>query len=192
MTQQRRKFKIPALACVLIAVVIAASMFAYFSFGISASANALPEGTYHRLFGSTPLVGGNYSFSPPISKYKALDIALESDGWNQRSLENMTVYASLNYDVFYTSVTSLYQIANLENLTLSGHPNPDLNITGSEFLHEVTAPANDYKPQIYNGVSLRYIWTITVEKDSGMTMPPSGYYQIDAANGELIPTGPLY
>ena len=134
--------------------------------------NNSAEDTYHRLFGSTPIVGGNYSFSPPVPMYRALNIALQSDGWNASSLENMTLYVSLNYDVFYTNVTALNQLAAKENLTLNGHPT-DFNTTvnGFELMHEVTAPVNDYQPQIYNGVSLRYIWTIAIEKDSGIYYP---------------------
>jgi hypothetical protein len=187
MTEQKGKSRSPALACALIAVVVVASLSAYFSISSLASESS-PEGTYHRLFGATPIVGGNYSFNPPVSMYRAIDIALKSDGWNQSSLENMTLYVSLYYEVFYTNVTSLYQLANLENLTLLGHPNPDLNMAGSELLHEVTAPVNDYQPQLFNGASLRYIWTIAVQSNSGMSIPPPCYYQVDAATSELVPT----
>ena len=60
-----------------------------------------------------------------------------------------------------------------------------------ESMYEVTVPVCDYQPQIFSGVSLRYIWNIAVEKDSGMTIPPWGYYLVDAATGELIPPGLL-
>jgi hypothetical protein len=189
--EQKSKSRTLAVACVLCAIVVVASLVAYG--GIMVSGNNSAEGTYHRLFGSTPIVGGNYSFSPPVSMYRALNIALKSDSWNASSLENMTVYVSLNYDVFYTNVTALYQLAAKENLTLNGHPT-DFNqtVSGSELIHEVTAPVNDYQPQIYSGVSLRYIWTIAIQKSSGICIPPWSYYLVDAASGELVPTGILF
>jgi hypothetical protein len=148
---------------------------------------------YHDLFGFTPVVGANYSFSPPISVYCAILIALENGSWTTPDLKNMTVHISLNYCIFYTNVTALYYIAAKENLTLLGHPNPDLNSTqqGFESLYQVNTPAVSYQPAIFNGVSLRYIWTVTVDEDSGSCIPPPGCYFVDAATGQLIPTGPL-
>ena len=148
---------------------------------------------YHDLFGFTPVVGANYSFSPPISVYCAILIALENGSWTTPDLKNMTVHVSLDYYIFYTNVTALYQVAAKENLTLLGRPNPDLNspMQGFELLNQVNASLANYQPEIFNGASLRYIWTVTVEEDSGFGIPPPGYYLVDAATGELIPTGPL-
>lgn len=188
---QKNNSRIFGVACILVAVVFVSSLIGYSSF-IGASSEKSPEATYHRLYGYTPVVGGNYSFTPPISLYRALNLALASDGWNQSSLTNMTIYTTLSYEVFYTNVTALNQIAAQENLTLIGHPT-DFNqtVNGYESIHEVTAPVPNYQPQFYNGVSLRYIWSIAIEKDSGMTIPPWGYYMVDAATGELIPPGIL-
>jgi hypothetical protein len=55
-------------------------------------------------------------------------------------------------------------------------------------MHEVTTPMPNYQPQIFNGVSLRYIWTIVIQKyTAGGSILPVGYYQVDAATGELVP-----
>ena len=118
---QKSNPRIFGVACILVAVVAVSSIVGFSSF-IGASSEKSPEAIYHRLYGSTPIVGGNYSFSPPISLYRALNLALASDGWNQSSLTNMTIYASLDYEVFYTNVTALYQVAAKENITLNGHP----------------------------------------------------------------------
>jgi hypothetical protein len=205
MTQQKTNSRVLLLACAIIAIIIVGSIFFRFTMteftsgksGFLAKidlALANPELQYRELFGSTPIVGGNYSFSPPVSMYRAILIGLESDGWNAASLENMKVYVSLDYYIFYTNVTALYQVAAKENLTLEGRPNPNLNMTGTGFeqLHEVTEPAANYQPQFFSGVTIRYIWSISVEKDSGFGIPPPGYYMVDAATGELIPTGPLF
>ncbi len=191
MTAQKRAFLYTVIAYTLISVVIIASLFAYFNIANSASKNNTLESTYRSLFGTTPIVGGNYSFSPPIPMYRAVIIGLENGGWNATSLQNMRVYVSLEYDVFYTNVSALYQLASKDNLTLSGYPNPDSNGTGFETIHEVTTPVGDYQPQIFNGVACRYVWTIAVQENSGKCIPPPGYYLVDAATAQLIPTGPL-
>ena len=193
MTVQKRAFLHALIAYVLISVVVIASLFACFNIANLASKNNTLEGTYRSLFGATPIAGGNYSFSPPIPMYRAVIIGLESGGWNASSLENMTVYVSLEYDVFYTNVSALYQLASKDNLTLSSYPDPNLNMTGTGFetIHEVTAPVGDYQPQIFSGVACRYVWTIVVQENSGKGIPPPGYYLVDAATAVLIPTGPL-
>jgi hypothetical protein len=149
---------------------------------------------YHDLYGSTPVVGANYSFTPPISAYHAILIALENGSWTNTDLTNMTIHVSIDYYIFYTNVTDLYQIAAKENITLQGRPNPNLNCPcqGFESLYQVNTPAANYQAQIFNGVSLRCIWTIIIEKDGVSGIPPPGYYLIDAATGESIPTGPLF
>jgi hypothetical protein len=190
--EQKRNSRMPALACVLIAVVVVASLLAYFNFSGLASENGSPEGSYHRLFGSTPIVGGNYSFSPPVPMYRAIDIALESDGWNASSLENMTVHATLNYEIFYTNASALLSFAAKENLNLTAYPNPNLNATcsGIELIREITAPVDSYQPQFLNGLTCRYIWVVTVTESSGfICIPPPGDYFVDAATSEVVPLG---
>src|SRR5208282_604325 len=133
---------------------------------------------YYNEFGNVSLQSISYNFSPPVSMYRALKIALENGGWNTTSLENMTVKVSLGYYEFTT-----------ENTTLGPS-------SGSEFLYSVTHPVNDYsaitvKNATYSA-TYRYIWTITVEPSSGgFFIPPPGLYWVDAATAEIIPTGLL-
>ena len=202
MLKQQTAKNNPTRTYALITILLALSLVACFAFGqfprekIRLLVELYPanqETTYHDLYGSTPVVGANYSFSPPISVYHAILIALENGSWTTADLKNMTVHVSLDYYIFYTNVTALYQVAAKENITLLGRPNPDLNspMQGFELLYQVNASLANYQPGIFNGVSLRYVWTVMVEEDSGFGIPPPGYYLVDAATGELIPTGPL-
>lgn len=201
-TKQRRKdtmaekepqFPLKAVTCGLIALIALTSLFLY----VNSTASRNYEATYHNLYGSTPVAGGNYSFSPPISKYHAIDIALASDGWNQSSLQNMTVYAKLQKMLFFTNGSALLQYAEKENVTLMVLPNPNLpnlsDMSGIENLGEVTAPVDNYKPQ-YNGqVIIRYIWNIVVtQSDGGICIPPPGLCYVDASSGEIVPHGMLF
>lgn len=193
------------LILTLIMVVVVGSLIACFNMAMLPygkigrlaeldPAQANPKTIFHYLYGSTPIKGNNYSFSPPISLYRAIDIGLRSDDWTAQSLKNMTVSVSLSYYIYYTNVTELYQVVSKENITLMGRPDPNTanNGSGFEYLYEVTSPVINYKPQFFNGVTLRYVWTVDVEPSSGaFCIPPPGYYQVDAATGELIPTGPL-
>jgi hypothetical protein len=142
---------------------------------------------YYSEFGNVSLQTISYNFSPPVSMYRALKIALESDGWNLTSLENMTVSASLEYREFWNDSII---IKNPYDNTTSGPGQ------GVEFLHSVTQPAKDYSAVAVNNATYsttdRYIWDIVVKQNAGVTIPPPGLYWIDAATAEIIPTGPLY
>ena len=117
------------------------------------------------------IVSPNYNFSPPITMYQALKIALESDSWNATSLENMTVTVSLDYMEFLNSSTG----------------------SCSELIHEVTNPAPYYSDmQVNSTTTYRYIWSVEVNRAQGFTYPPFGYYLVDAQTGELVPHEPLY
>ena len=120
MAEKEPQFPLKAVTCGLIALVILTSLFLY----VNSTASGNYEATYHNQYGSTPVTGGNYSFSPPISKYHAIDITLSSDGWNQSSLQNMTVHASLKKMIFYTNTCALLQYEKTENITLNFHPSP--------------------------------------------------------------------
>jgi hypothetical protein len=192
-TEAKKRFPFKALACGLIVLAFVVGMLAFTSLLFAPSDN--PEATYHNLYGSTPLEGGNYSFSPPISMYRAVDIALASDGWNQSSLQNMTVHASLEKMVFYTNGSALLEYADKENVTLTGYPsasNPSIGtMSGFETLGEVTVPVDNYQPQFYDQVTVRYIWSITVMQNGGSSIPPPGISFVDASSGELVPVGLL-
>jgi hypothetical protein len=124
---------------------------------------------YNNEFGSASLVVPSLNFSPPVSMYYALRIALESDGWNESSLSNMRVFVSLEYMEFWSNSSS----------------------SGSLALHDMTQPAKDYTPVQVNSTTYRYIWDIVVESNVGLEIPPPGLYWVDAATGEIVPHGPL-
>jgi hypothetical protein len=128
---------------------------------------------YYEEFGNASLLSPSYTFIPPISMYRALIIALKSGGWTPTSLSGMTVRASLEYWEFWSNSSS----------------------SGSELLHYVTQPANDYLPVQINRTTYRYIWDIVIDNNAYLDTlhtPPLGLYWIDAATGELIPHPPLY
>ena len=114
---------------------------------------------YYEEFNKTPTPAYNYNFSPPISMYHALLIALESGGWNATSLSDMTVRVSIEYMEFTNSSW----------------------LKGSQVLHDVKQPVKDYSPVQVNGTTYRYIWDIVVENNVGLQMPPPGLYYVDAA-----------
>ena len=142
---------------------------------------------YYNEFGNVSLQSISYNFSPPVSMYHALKIALDNGGWNTASLENMTVRVSLEYREFWNNSIII--------------KNPYDNATagpgqGAEFLHSVTQPVKDYSAvTVQNAtytITYRYIWDIVVIQNAGVTIPPPGLYWVDAATAEIIPTGPLF
>jgi hypothetical protein len=100
-------------------------------------------GAYYNLysdeFGNVSFLNPNYNFSPPVSMYHALLIALESEGWNVSSLSGKTVGASLQY----------------VDLPQSGWE-------GWKVLHEVTQPVENYSAVQANGTTYLYVWDISV------------------------------
>jgi len=128
---------------------------------------------YHHLynveFQNVPLVTPNYNFSPPITMYQALIIALEGEGWNASALiqDNRTVSVELIYVEFHRTPTN----------------------AGFDVLHEVTQPPTDYSPLKINYTTYRYTWYITIHH-----VPPpcmvSFNYQVDAATGEIVAVNP--
>ncbi len=138
---------------------------------------------YYNEFANVTVKSISYNFSPPVSMYKALKIALEHGGWNTTSLENMTVSVSLNYRVFVVNDT----MENPSGVTTL------IPGSGSHLLHSITQPVDDYSAvTVGNSTSYktyRYIWSVLVtEKSGGISLPPPGYYWIDAATAEIIPT----
>ena len=162
-----KKAAILVTLCVMIVVVV---FFEFFVFTTPQQSNDPYSTHYYAEFNKTPTPAYNYNFSPPISMYHALLIALESGGWNATSLSDMTVRVSLEYMEFTNSSW----------------------LTGSLVLHDVTQPAKDYSPVQVDSTTYRYIWDIVVENNVGLQMPPPGLYYVDVATGEIVPTGPLY
>jgi len=150
--------------CVMIIVVV---FFEFFVFITPTQQSNDPYSTqYYDEFNKTPTPTYNYPFSPPVSMYHALLIALESGGWNATSLQNMAISVELDFIAF--------------------GPN------GWTLIYRVTSPAVDWSPQQVNDTTYRYVWTIIVYySGSAKSIPPSGYYYVDAATAELVPTGEL-
>jgi len=111
---------------------------------------------YYNEFNKTPTATHDYSFSPPVSMYHALLIALEGGGWNATSLRNRTTSVELDYCAFINSP----------------------NETGFDLLYPVTHSVVDWSPQRINETTIyRYVWTITVG---------NRFYYVDVATAELV------
>jgi len=179
-TKIARKSVIIALGIICIVLVAGlVTMIALYTSAISSlnsqvsnlqkQVNDLQNTTGFWRFGNVPVLGPNIDFSPPINMYRAITIALESDGWNASSLINMTVNAYLEYREIWSNSTG----------------------SGWTLLHEVTQPTENYSPVQVNGTTYRYIWDIVVEPNGTMLLPPPTYW-VDAATGEIVPTPPMY
>jgi hypothetical protein len=141
---------------------------------LNATGDTFYEDLFHDKFGNVSLVSPNYNFSPPISMYQALIIALEYGGWGSSSLSDNTVSVQLDYVKFYNNSALTGVI--FEPLTLN-----------------VTQPPANYYPVQVNGTTYRYVWAISITP----THPPrigvvSVDYQIDAATGEIVSAVSLY
>jgi hypothetical protein len=127
---------------------------------------------YYNEFGVVPTTNVNSSFSPPISMYQALIIALENEGWDKASLHGMTVGAFLVNGETETNTSSYF------NTGVIGQP--------------VTNPPANYSDVYGNGVIYMYIWEIDVNNAIRMSNPPLGFSLIDASTGEILHNPPLY
>jgi hypothetical protein len=154
---------------VILACSVALNVYFYTQYESAKPNN--DEVAFNKEFGKVLIVSPNYDFSPPITMYHALKIALESGDWNATSIENMTVTVSLDYMEFTNSSTS----------------------SGYQTLYEVTQPAQNYSDvQVNSTTTYRYIWSVEVNENQHMTIPPYGLYYVDAQTGDIIPTGPLF
>jgi hypothetical protein len=117
-------------------------------------------------FGNVSLITSSINFSPPVDMYRALTIALESDGWNASSLSGLQVYVNF---LKYSS-----------------------NDSSGTYLQPVTEPPKDYSAVQINGTTYRYVWDIEVQPGGNrLFIPPLGLYWVDAASGEIVPHGLL-
>lgn len=114
-------------------------------------------------FGNVSFQSPSYNFSPPVSMYRALRIALKSGGWNASSLSDRTVSALIEYMKFWSNSSS----------------------TGWETLHEVTEPVKDYSPVQVNDTTYRYVWAVCVVGAPGVKTI-TVCYLVDAATGEMV------
>jgi hypothetical protein len=161
-----------ALEIVLAASVCLNVFFYVQNQSLSTSDNGLA--TFIQEFGNVPIMSyNNIEYSSPISMYHALQIALESDGWNATYLQNMTITVHLYYIEFFSNASS----------------------SGTQFLHDVTQPVENYSAVQVGDATYRYVWTISVvqNENSGIIIAPAnGFYYVDAQSGEIIPQGHLF
>ncbi len=124
------------------------------------------EQTFYNEFGLLPVSNFAYPFSPPISMYQALQIGLESEGWDKTSLAGMSVRADFVY-------------AFTETAYLSG---------GTTIVRMVTTPPSNYS-STSEGLAgtYEYAWAITVKNATNPSNPPFGFTLVDAQAGSLLP-----
>jgi hypothetical protein len=133
--------------CVMIMVVVFFELFV-FRIPVQDTTKDPYFTAYYNEFNKTPTPRYEYTFSPPVSMYRALLIALESGGWNATSLQNMAISVELDFIAF--------------------GPN------GWSLVYRVTSPAVDWSPQQVNDTTYRYVWTIIVQYSGpAMSIPPS-------------------
>ncbi len=159
---------------IALAIMLACSVASnvYFFTQIQSGSPSAADAGFINEFGNVLIVSPNYSFSPPITMYHALKIALESDSWNATSLEKMVVTVSLQYMEFYNSSSSGI---------------------GSQTIYEVTSlPASFSDLQMNSTTTYRYVWEIQVSGTQFFSIPPPGFYLVDAQTGAILPHDPLF
>ncbi len=129
---------------------------------------------YYNEFGIIPATNVNSSFEPPVSMYRALQIALEADGWNKTSLNGLMVGAYLQS--WQTNADSGY--FNGTNINSGNTP--------------LTTPPSDYSDVYSNGIIYRFVWQVIVANSTHFTTPPIGFSLVDASSGQILPNPPLY
>lgn len=146
----------------IVAIILVIVFFEFFVFETPMQRTTDPYfAAYYNEFNETPKPNYNYTFSPPVSMYHALLIALESDRWNATSLQNMTIGVWLDFCAFGPG--------------------------SFDRLYSVTFQPADWSPKQVNDTTYRYVWTISVEgPGKSMGIPPPGYYWVDAATAELV------
>jgi DNA-binding HxlR family transcriptional regulator len=178
------KTGLKSVAILLTALLIASSAFAVFQYSQIATLQREVDRigivnfdamAYYNEFGVIPATNVNASFAPPVTMYRALQIALQNDGWNKTSLNGMRVSAYLAKWQTATEPTSYFDSATWEPITI--------DIAS----RQVTTPPADYSPVYSNGVIYRYVWQIIIQGPNGITIPPIGFSLVDAATGEIVP-----
>jgi DNA-binding HxlR family transcriptional regulator len=176
------KIGLKPVAFLLVALLITSSAIALLEYNQTStlqrqiarfSGNNFEAMAYYTEFGLIPATNVNSSYAPPVSMYRALQIALETEGWNKTSLNGMAVGAYL-----------------MKWQTING-PNY-YNDTGIISIDGSLSPPSDYSDVYSNGVIYQYVWQITVENSSRPTIPPIGFSLVDAATGQILPNPPLY
>ena len=171
------KIVLKSVSLLLVALLIASSAIALYEYNQTTvlqkefnQLNGDDAAAYYTEFGVIPTTNVNSSFSPPISMYQALLIALENEGWNKTSIAGKVVGAYLMNGETETNTTSYF----------------NTGVTGP-----VTSPPSNYSDVYGNGVIYMYIWEITVKNATGFNHPV-GFSVIDASTGEILHNPPLY
>ena len=168
------KFGLKPVAILLIALLIASSAVALYEFNNAviiqekfnrANSLDLEAMAYYSEFGIIPTTNTNSSYTPPISIYKALQIALEADGWNKTLLNGKNIDARLTTIQTATNGT-FSSVSPLTNIPI------------------------DYSDVYGNDIIYQYAWQITVSNASRPTYM-RGFSFIDASTGQLLPNPPL-
>jgi len=179
--KEHRHFKVglKPVAFLLITLLIASTAIAIYEYnqamvlqGEFARSNSvnLQAMAYYNEFGVIPSTNVNSSYAPPVSMYRALQIGLEVDGWNKTSLQGMLVSAYLLYwqQITNTSAPNFYRL-----------------------IGPITSPPANYNDVYGEGIVYRYVWEITVENSTSITIPPIGFTMVDASTGQILPNPPL-
>jgi DNA-binding HxlR family transcriptional regulator len=180
--RSKSKTGLKSVAMLLTALLLVSSAFAVFEYSQIAALqkdfdriNGLnfDAMAYYNEFGLIPNTNVNSSFAPPVSMYRALQIALETDGWNRTSLNGMTVGA-----YFYSWQTVTDYDVYKQNLPMTISP---------------TTPPSDYSDVYGNGVIYSYVWEIVVQNASQPNVhPPIGFSVVDVSTGQILPNPPMY
>lgn len=153
------------------------------------------EEVFHLVYGNPALDVTNNSFSPPVSMYKALILALQ-DTWNATSLKDSIIHVRFQYCMSFDNITGyeLNRFMAERNLTISGYNIPAIsNKVGCSWalLDKIPVSANDYQPQVYGNIILRYLWIITITENNISGGCPPQTALIDAGTAESIWPGPM-
>jgi len=134
---------------------------------------------YYNEFGVVPSTNVNSSFAPPVSMYRALQIGLDSQGWNKTTLKSTMVYAYLmNWDMW------------TNNTAPAGITVGDANAIGL-----VNSPPESYSHTQSDGIVYGYGWVIEVWNSTELSTADLGilgYSLVDAISGQILPTSPVF
>jgi hypothetical protein len=167
----RRMLTAGLVAVLILSVFLNLYLFIQNQNGLRAESRISQEVNFYNEFGTVPASNFAYPFSPPISMYQALQIGLESEGWNKTSLAGIVVSADFVYawtggDIF--TPTKPGPSSGVENL--------------------VTSPPANY-PHVPKplGLEFEYAWEITVNNPAKPSNQLLGFSLVDAQTGSLLP-----
>jgi len=107
-----------------------------------------------------------YPVSPPVSKFEAIHAAFEYGNWTEENLKGLIVSSKLYY-VSFRNTTREFEFRTL---------------------YEVTEPVEDYSSVSEGDTTYRYVWKVIIDEPVLKSIPPPGYYLVDAATGEVLPS----